>query len=549
MNEKAKKRWILLGFAFLSLLLAIAPVLSPNGLGIIRVNDFNFHASRVESMANILQSPTNFEFFHHYGSPVNLCYPWLTLVPWYLFYLLTHHIVGSYLCFVGVLTFATLWLCYQIGWKMTTKRGIGVLFALLYSFSFYRLYNLYYRFAIGEAIAMTFLPLIIYALYQILYKKQTKAWYLLTIAMTLTAYTHFLSLLFYTLFIVLFYLGATVIRQAKKKEWWALVKAGFWSGLFSLGSMLPLIDLSLKHQLFTPEKGDVYRRALTIKRFIWNHLQFSFKASTYACGFLLLLCFFVVILYWRHYHWWFKELILFVVLSLVAVTRLFPWQKLQSTMLGSIQFPWRLYVFPTCFIALLAAIALYYWWKEHYIYLGLGLLFVMVHLGIVIQYANVPNHGREFYSFHPEAKIQKIVENRGKPTWLGSGRIDYYLKASQPYYKNFWQHRMYVDHHFVKVPMKVTPDEVQFNVNFKKEKEVILPVGAYSYMDVTMKGKPLPWKMGHTGGIEVTIPKGKQTLTVQAKYPKWILPLQGITLISFFGFMGYHFWTKKKRKR
>lgn len=55
--------------------------------------DAIFHISRIIGMSNVWKSPVNFLNFHHNGSIVNLCYPWLMNYPAYLLY----RILGSYI--------------------------------------------------------------------------------------------------------------------------------------------------------------------------------------------------------------------------------------------------------------------------------------------------------------------------------------------------------------------------------------------------------------------------------------------------------------------
>lgn len=544
MNEKKKTKIIFLCFLFLSILITIVPILSSKELGIVRVNDFNFHASRVESMVNLWKSPTNFHFFHQYGVPTNYCYPWWTLVPWFLFYIITHKIVLSYFCFIGLLTLITLCTCYYVALKITNKQGIGIIFAIFYSFSFYRLYNIFYRFAIGETIAMTFLPILLYALYKILYKKENQYWFLLTITMTLTAYTHLLSLLFYTIFLVLFYIGAMFIGQVHIKEWWSLIKAGFWSGILSLGSLIPMIVMSAQHQLFTPEKGDVYERALTGEDFIFSHLELVFKSNHYTIGIFLFLCLFIVCWRWKDYNWWGKELIIFSILGLIGTTKLIPWDKIQPTILGSIQFPWRLLVFPTCFISLLIAISFYNLLSRKNFYIMVSVLYLMVNIATIVEYYSITANKNIFYTFHSEKVIQDSLVNKSE--WVGSGQTDYYLDKSISYYKNFENHKVYIDHHFKKVTPKVANSQILFTIPSNKEQEVILPVGAYNYMHVWVNGKPTSWEEGYTGGIKVKLLKGNQKILVKAKNPIWYLPLQ---IFSFISILGFAIFNVKKIKK
>ena len=72
-----------------------------------------------------------------------------------------------YMC----ITLATLLIAYYSFQKIFQRKEIGCVGAVLYVLASYRMHNLYMRSAVGEAVAMTFLPLIVYGFYRILVKE------------------------------------------------------------------------------------------------------------------------------------------------------------------------------------------------------------------------------------------------------------------------------------------------------------------------------------------------------------------------------------------
>lgn len=74
--------------------------------------DGQFHFSRIMSLANIWNSPVNFNYFNHTGEIVNLMYPWAMVYPMYLLIKLTHNLVSGYYLYFLLLTFITLEITY-----------------------------------------------------------------------------------------------------------------------------------------------------------------------------------------------------------------------------------------------------------------------------------------------------------------------------------------------------------------------------------------------------------------------------------------------------
>lgn len=64
--------------------------------------------------------------------------------------------------------------------------------SVLYTFATYRLTNLYYRAALGESLAMVFLPLLLWGTYEIFYG-QEKKWFLMVLGVTGVLESHVLS--------------------------------------------------------------------------------------------------------------------------------------------------------------------------------------------------------------------------------------------------------------------------------------------------------------------------------------------------------------------
>ena len=133
-------------------------------------HDLSFHLSRIEGIASGLAAhefPVKIypSLLNGQGYADGVFYGDLLLYLPAVLRLVGFSLQASYQIFVVLLNLATVLIAYWCFGKMANSRTIGLLGAALYSLNLYRLTNLYVRAAVGEYSAMTFLPLILYALW------------------------------------------------------------------------------------------------------------------------------------------------------------------------------------------------------------------------------------------------------------------------------------------------------------------------------------------------------------------------------------------------
>lgn len=89
----------------------------------------------------------------------------------------------------SVCTFYFTYICIKSIFK---SAYIGYITAILYTFCLYRLFDVYYRGAIAEYLAFTFLPIILLGIYHISNGDYRK-WYIFTIGCFLLLNTHLIT--------------------------------------------------------------------------------------------------------------------------------------------------------------------------------------------------------------------------------------------------------------------------------------------------------------------------------------------------------------------
>ena len=296
--------------------------------------------------------------------------------------------VFTYISVLSVLKYLSIDENYSSNKK---TRIISLVSTLIYIFAQYRLADLYIRAAIGEAVAMAFLPLLIAGLYHLLAGNK-KNWWMCVIGMTGVLQSHILSTAMFMpilVIFVLFYLSE-IIKEKRFVEiikaiiafiilnaWFIIPFVRFY--LFGLNTDALVINDPWNHtvllsQLFSTTKGmatqDYFLRTLGISSLVvlifvfialFEHLSISSNVKSPLLR--LLACvstiFFVYLL---------------LSLDITPYKWLYSLNEILNTVISMLQFPFRLLTVSSSCLVFMLAIALYSSNKlnEHIIPIAIG---------------------------------------------------------------------------------------------------------------------------------------------------------------------------------
>ncbi len=145
--------------------------------------DCIFHLARIEALTDCIRRgelPVRIESLwlagHGYANSIFYADTWLFLPA--LLRILGFSVNGAYLIFLAAVNIATAWISYISFSKCFRSRPVGILGCALYTLAPYRLYNMYNRAAVGEFLAMVFLPLLVWGFYKIYTEDPEKKGYL-----------------------------------------------------------------------------------------------------------------------------------------------------------------------------------------------------------------------------------------------------------------------------------------------------------------------------------------------------------------------------------
>ena len=210
-------------------------------------HDMAFHLDRIEGIANGLRAG-QFPVRVHpstldgYGYAAAMMYPELFLYLPALLRLAGVSLVTAVQVLVLFMTAVCAYGTYFAAWRMFGSRYGALCVSVLYTLSTYRLSNVFTRFALGEALAMTFLPLVLYGLYEIFYGDAGR-WKWAALGYTCVLQSHIITtelLLMYSVLFALFHL-----RAMSRGRMLALGKAAGVTAAVNLWFIVPFLDMYL----------------------------------------------------------------------------------------------------------------------------------------------------------------------------------------------------------------------------------------------------------------------------------------------------------------
>ncbi|WP_163271572.1 YfhO family protein [Dysgonomonas sp. 511] len=327
--------------------------------------DYYFHLTRFDALVTALTEGTFPLYIDHsaalgYGYLSRVFYSDMLMVPFALIGMVT----GAPVAFeIMVFTMTILCGIIMYGAVKTIYKNPYIAFVsgLLYTFSVYRLFDVYSRAAFGEVLAFTFLPLVFWGLYHII-KGDCRKWYIIAFGFTLTIFSHVISsvLTFFTVIILLAVYYKPLAKEPKRILF--LVVAALTTIAITSSYTLPLAE-QLASNDFRYQYNDwslPSRTKLSPEYMLWALLcGFAYPKDIIIVGIGILS---TAVVFLRIFVREKSEALRSVdtglivgVIFLVAVSSIFPWGRFPFTLFSFIQYPSRLFLFVTLFFSVAGA--------------------------------------------------------------------------------------------------------------------------------------------------------------------------------------------------
>ena len=379
----ARRRALRLPLALLGItVLACLPLFSDH---LYFGHDLRYHLQRITAMAAELsygQFPVRIATttLNGYGYINPLCYCELFLLLPALLYNAWLPLRTCYQVYVFAVTLAACGFSYLCFARISRSRRGGVLGAALYTLSVYRLVCVYFRAAVGEYTAMSFLPLVLLGVYEIYTceKPRFAQWAPLALGMAALVQSHLISTELTGAFLLLFCLLRLrqTLRPARLLAW---VKAALLAFGLSAWFLVPFASTALSVPLQVNEglPGKPQSEGLTLMQLI-NPFGPGFGGTTpgtssdmsLTLGLPLVLgVALVVFCLLRRDRWELGAPLRLTaglgVLAVVLSLQIFPWDFVESwlgftagKLAGTFQYPWRFLAPATLLLCAAALLAL-----------------------------------------------------------------------------------------------------------------------------------------------------------------------------------------------
>lgn len=327
---------------------------------------------------------------HGYAS--GLFYPDLFLTMAALMRIWGYSVMQSYKFLLLCINILTVLISYYSFKRIFHNCRIGLVGCFFYSTSIYRMINIYPRGALGESIAMIFLPLLAFGLYSIIMREDNQdqgayhfQWIAPTIALTGIIESHILSCAMTGIFIVLVCI-TQCRRVVVKKVFIQLSLTVIMTLLLNAWFIIPFVDSLSGDYVFqhmsemTQNKGYYLQQLFSLYP-IGD--AFLYRNETIGLGIIigLFVSIYIMLKSKSHYHDKYMRLgrfsIVFGCIALFMTTNLFPYDILYQMggvfkrFVSSIQFPWRFSAIAILFITIAICTSIMYSYgnqeKEGYI--------------------------------------------------------------------------------------------------------------------------------------------------------------------------------------
>ena len=315
---------------------------------IYRSDDIEFHYARFGGIREAIlggQFPIKYYNGWCYGggyfSP--LFYGDIFLIPFVLLSFLGIPLKTCFFIFIYVIYFAFWTVMYFLAKKYLCSDVWAILCATIFTTTNYMFYEIFGRAALGEAVAIIFYLVLLIGIYNLLFENYSKPW-LLLVAFLGILFSHMTTLFFAIVTMLL-----VVLFNAKKllgdKKFW--IKSSLILGIFLIIGLYFIVSFI---EMYFADNYSIthseYSKSKIPSKFAQDFFDIIGVTPKFNIGVVLIFAILLrlIIIKIKYEKTEIKTIDKFLIISsilLFMVSKIFPW-KLFDSILGTIQFPWRL---------------------------------------------------------------------------------------------------------------------------------------------------------------------------------------------------------------
>ncbi len=355
--------------------------------------DWTYHINRIIGIRDNLRAGNipprlNYYFFYGTGDGSSTYYPELFLYLPAILGVLGVSPMIFYKLFILFINFMTAFIGYYSFTGLLKSKKKGLLCAVLYIVQPYRLADLYQRQALGEALALVFLPLLFYGVYEIIYGDERK-WLISVLGATGVLQSHILTTEMAAMFVAVFVLVSlkNLIGRESVGRWISIGKALVVTLALNLWFLVPfVIEMLSGRDIYIATSSSISGTAIFIWQLFATFIKMhgrtmrnimSADERPYSIGIILLICALIYIYYRFISKKKFRPeierladlFLIFGIFSCYMATTLFPWElidksRLLSKVFNVMQFASRMNSFSGFFLTVVSAVVLFKLYEE-----------------------------------------------------------------------------------------------------------------------------------------------------------------------------------------
>lgn len=488
-NKIIYKIFLALSFFVLSLLFSLP--LMRHGV-IYSGDDLSYHIARLNELflnyknGNYFVGISSFEF-SKIGYPVNLFYPWVTLLPFVILRILTGKAILSIYLGISFYSFLTLVFTYICTLRLSKNNKLqSFITAVIYTFCAYRVIDIFARFALGEFLSLTFLPLVFYGFFAIMFGKYND-WPYLGLGLSFIMLSHILSTYISICVLILLFVTFFYWIHDKKKRLFALLKSVILFILSSAIFLFPFLEQENFQKFLQPSIDPLHSTELIFSNLISQSLNnnlngaLNSSGSTYNIGTILIIALFVGFFQYRKWEPIYRGTYILGIILTIFTTNLIPWLTLEHSFLSIIQFPWRFLGISSLMLSVIAGKEVSILYGERERFRNQICIILIVCLFVFVPWFS----GIQNFKLQPEATA--IVYRYDNQKLTGPLFLDQYSpKAGQKVLGDNINHIGIIDqnmHAYFNVSAKAN-SLILKNNNMLKAKIVVLPIFNYKNIKV-----------------------------------------------------------------
>lgn len=489
-----------------------------------------------------------------YGFATRYFYGDLVLLP-FAFLVPTLGVISAYKIMVVFYSLLCGLLTFISTDKVFKNKYIAFICTILFTFSYYRLYDVYNRAAVGETICLTFFPLILWGAYEII-KGNYKKWYIITIGFSMMIFAHVNTpvIVAFTLCIFLLFNYKAFLKEPKRLYY--LILAGGVTVLLTAYFIFPLFEQLLSNEFYF-NTSDTAKRLTSNVMFgepIKYIIRGLFSGATYVIpetagiGIVLTMIVCTRIFLSRKDDEIIKRADQYLIVGIIClfiISPFYPWRIPPFNIIGFIQFSWRFYSVATFILCIAGSVYLYKALQNDRRRYLVGIPFITIITTIVIV-----NMGQYYANEFKEASVKEPTLANGY--WLYGGD---YIPSVAPNIDTFFHERGNDSIRVVEGKAEISNFSRQlrvlsFDANDATGSKLELPLVYYKGYKAERNDKEIEVSQSENGLIEIPISIDRNG-TVKVYFGGTIIQKVSpyITLIVAILLIGYIIWFNRKENK